>query len=213
MPRTTYHHGDLRRAAIAAAIELVRSGGTHALAVREVARELEVSPAAIYRHFPDREALVGEVARAARRALAGRMLVEMEGVDERDPRTRSIERFLAVGRGYLGFAEDEPNLLAVAFLPFDLPDGHDERPNPWQVVAEVLDDLVATGAMPVERRPGAETIAWSAVHGFAVLREARSFSVSGDPEPCVDSLLDAIARSLDLSPTLDAASNSSGRKP
>ena len=137
----------------------------------------------------------------------------MESVGGRDPQSRSIERFLAVGRGYLGFAEDEPNLLAVAFLPFELLDGHDEQPNPWQVVAQALDELVTTGAMPVERRPGAETIAWSAVHGFALLREARSFRVSGNPEPNVEALLEAIARSLDLSPGVDAASNGGARNP
>lgn len=203
VPRSTYHHGDLRRAAIAAAVERVRSGGPNALAVREVARELEVSPAAIYRHFPDREALVAEVARAARRELAQRMIDEVDRVDAPDPRARSIERFLAVGHAYLDFAADDPNLLATAFLPLDPPDAHDEQPNPWQVLGGTLDELVATGAMPVERRAGAETIAWSAVHGFAVLREARSFSVSGDPEPSVEVLLDAIARSLNVSRPTD----------
>jgi AcrR family transcriptional regulator len=203
VPRSTYHHGDLRRAAIAAAVERVRSGGPNALGVRAVARELEVSPAAIYRHFPDREALVREVARSARGELAGRMLDEVDRVDAADPRTRSIDRFLAVGRAYLAFAAEDPNLLAAAFLPIDLPDAHDERPNPWHILAGTLDELVATGAMPVDRRPGAETIAWSAVHGFALLREARSFSVSAAPEPNAEVLLDAIARSLGVSRSND----------
>jgi AcrR family transcriptional regulator len=200
VPRSTYHHGDLRRAAIAAAVERVRSGGPNALALREVARDLEVSPAAIYRHFPDRDGLLGEVARAARRELARRMLDEVDRVDATDPRTRSIDRFLAVGRAYLDFAADDPNLLAAAFLPIDPPDAHEEQPNPWHVLAGMLDELVQTGAMPADRRPGAETIAWSAVHGFALLRQARSFSVSVDPEPRVEVLLDAIARALELSP-------------
>lgn len=83
-----------------------------------------------------------------------------------------------------------------------MPDAHDEQPNPWHVLAGTLDELVATGAMPVERRPGAETIAWSAVHGFALLRQARSFSVGDDPEPSVKVLLDAITRALELAPQL-----------
>jgi Tetracyclin repressor-like, C-terminal domain len=32
-----------------------------------------------------------------------------------------------------------------------------------------LDELVAVGALPPERRPGAEVMAWSAVHGLAML--------------------------------------------
>lgn len=54
--------------------------------------------------------------------------------------------------------------------------------------------------MPVERRRGAEIVAWSAVHGFATLRATRSFESSGEPDPDPEALLEAIARSLDLEP-------------
>ena len=81
MARPTYHHGDLRRALVTTALELVRAGGPDAVTIREVARRVEVSPAAIYRHFPDREALVAEVARVARGDLARRMLAELQAVD------------------------------------------------------------------------------------------------------------------------------------
>jgi AcrR family transcriptional regulator len=198
MPRSTYHHGDLRNALVTAALELVRSGGPNAVTLREVARRLEVSPAAIYRHFSDREALLGDIARVARQDLARRMLDEVKRVDDVDPQTRSIRRLLAVGRGYLSFADEEPNLLAAAFLPSGTPDDEPEDPNPWHVLAGALDELVVTGAMPRERRSGAETIAWSAVHGFATLRASHSFHVSGERDPDAEALLAAIARSLDV---------------
>jgi AcrR family transcriptional regulator len=200
MTRSTYHHGDLRRALLAVAVELARSAGPDAVVLREVARRLEVSTAAIYRHFPDRDALLGEVARMARLALARRMLDEVELVHETDPRTLAIRRFTAIGRGYIHFAREEPNLLAAAFLPIPPPGDAAEDPNPWHVLAAALDELVATGAMARERRVGAETIAWSAVHGFAVLRAGRAFDVSGEPDPDPETVLDAISRSLDVSP-------------
>jgi AcrR family transcriptional regulator len=198
MTRATYHHGDLPRALVAVAVELARSGGPDAVILREVARRLQVSPAAIYRHVPDRESLLAEVARMARMDLAQRMLAEVERVRETDLRARSIGRFLAVGFGYLHFAQEEPNLLACAFLPIALPDDVAENPNPWDVLATALDELVSTGAMPPARRQGAETIAWSAVHGFAVLRAGHAFDVSGDPDPDPAAILDAIARSLEV---------------
>lgn len=199
MTRSTYHHGDLRRALQAEASELARSGGPDAVTLREVARRLGVSPAAIYHHFPDRDALLGEVAAMARRDLARRMLDEVEQVDETDLRTRSIRRFRAIGRGYLDFAQAEPNLLAAAFLPIEPPSGEvAEDLSPWHVLAAALDELVATGVMPLERRVGAEAIAWSAVHGFAILRAGRAFDVSGDPDPDPEAVLDAIARSLNV---------------
>ncbi len=200
MPRSRYHHGDLPRALLAEGLELARSGGPDAVTLREAARRLEVSPAAIYRHFPDREAFLGEVSRTVRRDLALRMLAEVDKVQEPDPSIRAIRRFLAVGRGYLSFAADAPNLIAVAFLPIEPADGVAESPNPWDVLAAALDDLVASGAMPPQRRSGAEVIAWSAVHGFAVLRAGHSFDVSGEPDPSEEALLTSIARSLDVRP-------------
>lgn len=199
MTRSTYHHGDLRRALVAEARELARVGGPDAVMLREVARRLGVSPTAIYRHFPDRDALLGELAGTARRDLAGRMLDQVERVDETDMRARSIRRFLAIGRGYLQFAREEPNLLAAAFLPIEPPAGEVSKdPSPWHVLAAALDELVATGAMPFERRIGAEVVAWSAVHGFATLRAGRAFDISGEPDPDPEAILDAIARSLDI---------------
>ena len=164
-----------------------------------------MSPAAIYRHFPDREALLGEVGAGARLDLARRMLQEIEGVKETDPHVGSIGRFLAIGRGYIQFAQENPNLLAAAFLPIAPPMGEAEDPNPWHVLAAALDELVAAGAMPVERRAGAETVAWSTVHGFATLRAGRAFDVSGERHPDPEALLDAIARSLDIRPTGEPA--------
>ena len=84
MARATHHHGDLRRALVDAGVELARSAGAAAVVLREVARRLGVSPAAMYRHFPDREALLGEVAHVARRELAGRMLDELDRVESQD---------------------------------------------------------------------------------------------------------------------------------
>lgn len=198
MVRDTYHHGDLPRSLVAAAVELARLGGPDGVVLREVARRLHVSPAAMYRHFPDRDALLGEVARIARGRLARRMLDEVERVRETDPRTRSILVFRAVGRGYLRFAQEEPNLLAAAFLPIMPSADAIEESSPWHLLAGALDDLVAAGAMPPGRRAGAETIAWSAVHGFAVLRAGHAFEASGEPVPDAEGVLDAIARSLEL---------------
>lgn len=198
MARTTYHHGDLPRALVAAAVELARGGGPDAVILREVARRVQVSPAAIYRHYPDREALLGEVAVIARRDLAQRMLDEAGRVRETDLRSRSVRRFLAIGQGYFDFARDEPNLLAVAFLPIEPPGEVIEDPNPWHVLATALDELVATGAMPPGRRAGAEAIAWSTVHGFAILQASHAFDASADPDPDPQAILDGIARSLDL---------------
>ena len=60
-----YHHGDLRRVLIEAALQLVEEGGADAVSVREAARRAGVSPGAPFRHFPSRDALMNAVAEEA----------------------------------------------------------------------------------------------------------------------------------------------------
>src|ERR671912_280040 len=71
--RATYHHGDLRAALVAAALELVAEKGVAGLSVAEAARRAGVSSAAPYRHFAGRSALLSAAATAAGRELSEQM--------------------------------------------------------------------------------------------------------------------------------------------
>src|ERR1700712_3054589 len=62
-----YHHGDLRRVLVEAALQLVEEGGAAGVSVREAARRAGVSPGAPFRHFPSRDALMKAVAEEAQR--------------------------------------------------------------------------------------------------------------------------------------------------
>ena len=57
-----YHHGDLARALLRQALETVAQGGAAELSLRAVARAAGVAPAAVYRHFADRRALLSACA-------------------------------------------------------------------------------------------------------------------------------------------------------
>src|SRR5207253_7714818 len=61
--RRGYHHGNLREALIRAALELIAAKGPGGFTFAEAARSAGVSPAAPYRHFRDRDALLADVAR------------------------------------------------------------------------------------------------------------------------------------------------------
>ena len=84
-------------------------------------------------------------------------------------------RLRALGGAYLQFAFDEPGLFRLAFgprgpWPTDLPArSHDEQVGPFRLLRQVLDELVAVGAVPPERRPGLEYVTWAQVHGVATL--------------------------------------------
>ena len=71
--RGRYHHGDLRRALLDAALEVLSREGAAALTLREVARRAGVTHAAPYRHFTDKQALLAAVAEEGFRMLAAEM--------------------------------------------------------------------------------------------------------------------------------------------
>lgn len=175
--RRTYHHGDLRRALLDASLELAREGGPDAVVLREATRRVGVSANAAYRHFADRDALLESVASRAQGRVADVIAETIAGVpDEGDERAVARRRFRAVGIGYLRFALAEPGLFRTAFgVPVDLRrSGSPEAVGacgrtPFQLLSDQLDAMVVSGSLPAEQRPGAELLAWSAVHGFAML--------------------------------------------
>jgi len=174
--RQNYHHGDLRHALLSAGIDLAREGGPDAVVLREATRRVGVSPNAAYRHFADRDALLTAVSDAALAELAASIDAIFDRIPEGDPETVARAQLRAVGTGYVAFALDQPGLFRTAFfVPADLetssaptkagPSGR----SPLELLSAALDALVKCGVMPAERRPQAEFLAWSSVHGFAIL--------------------------------------------
>lgn len=179
-PRTTYRHGDLRRALIDAGIALASDGGPDAVVLREATRRAGVVPNAAYRHFANRQALFEAVRAAALAALAVAMETELAAaaaqIDRNDPVAKARADLRAIGAGYLKFAQTQTGLFRTAFATPN-PVENDGDPakagpsglNPFQLLGAALDELVAVGVLPAGRRPGAEYLAWSAVHGLALL--------------------------------------------
>ena len=162
--RGTYRHGDLRRALIAAGMELARSGGPEAVVLRETTRRAGVVPNAAYRHFASRVDLLAAVRSAAIAAAAVAMEKEFARVQRRSTASRSADDAVqlaraslrAVGLGYERRAPDPERAGASGR-------------NPFQLLGDALDRYVESGLLAPQRRPGAEYLAWSAVHGLAML--------------------------------------------
>jgi len=108
--RTTYHHGDLEHALIEAAINLIARKGAAAFTLRELARRVGVSHAAVYRHFTDKSALLEAIATHGYQQLAARLRSSIAGV----PSSRVELRLLRIGTAYAMFAiEQEPRFRVM----------------------------------------------------------------------------------------------------
>jgi len=176
--RKTYRHGDLRAALVRAGLDLAREGGPQAIVLREATRRAGVAPNAAYRHFANHQAWFEAVRAATLGALARAMEAELQKAESLDdPAERARAMLAAVGRGYLGFAQTETGWFRTAFasgvfdveVPPDPARTADKGLNPFELLSYALDAMAQAGVLPADRRPGAEFLAWSSVHGLALL--------------------------------------------
>jgi len=174
--RTSYRHGDLRRALIEAGVDLAREGGPAAVVLREATRRAGVTPNAAYRHFADRQALLDAVCSSCQALVAHSIEADQAVISVMDPIEAARLKFRAVGTGYLRFALEQPGQFQTAFSASSDMDSATSSARagqsgltPFQLLTQALDTLVVVGLLPPERRPAAEFLAWSAVHGLAEL--------------------------------------------
>jgi AcrR family transcriptional regulator len=174
--RKTFRHGDLRNALLAAGIEMARIGGPNTVILRKATRQAGVSPNAAYRHFANQAELLDAVRSACFSQLAAAIEDEMKKCRPgRDPQAFARKSLRAVGMGYLGFAMREPGMFRTAFsVP---PAVYEQNPantasmglNPFQLLSLALDRMQESGLLSKKNRKDAEYLAWSTVHGLALL--------------------------------------------
>ena len=156
--RSTYHHGDLRAALVAAGLAMLEAGEPFSL--RALARQAGVSPTAPYRHFPDRDALES--------ALAVRGLQDlMVALAPNGQTPATSEEVAELGVRYVRFALARPALFRLMFGR-ECDDQNDERVH----AAAALHDHLATvlgHAFPDTDADALATAGWSLAHGLAFL--------------------------------------------
>ena len=164
--RRPYHHGDLRRAVVGAALEEIAARGPAVLSMREVARRAGVSHAAPAHHFGDRKGVFTAIA-----AEGFRMLHEATAQVTRDAGALS-----GIGLAYIRFALAHPAHFEVMFRPellhLDDEELLSERGRAFEIFYATV--RASLGQPDEERFKGAAIAAWAVVHGFASLWLSRA---------------------------------------
>jgi AcrR family transcriptional regulator len=160
--KTSYHHGDLRAALIAEGLRLLAARDAEDLSLREVARGVGVSATAVYRHFPDKAALMA--------ALAAEGLVMLSQVQHAayDAAGGGVAGFNATGAAYVRFALLHTALFRLIFA--NPPTGKivelaDSPDNAMRFLMENAAKLAPPGMEP--RIFALQS--WSVAHGLAML--------------------------------------------
>jgi hypothetical protein len=96
--------------------------------------------------------------------------------DTGDPAAFARANLRAIGAAYIAFAQREPGLFRTAFAGSAAAAAKpgearpvNAAPGPFELLGAALDLNVRAGTLRPERRPGAEFLAWSAVHGLSML--------------------------------------------
>jgi len=163
--KPNYHHGDLRAALVQEGLALLEARKSDDIGLREVARAVGVSATAVYRHFPDKAALLQALAAEglARLATAQKAAFEKAGGGKAG--------FWATGRAYVQFALDNPALFRLVFssAPDCSPTADPATlPEAFRMLRENAASLLPSDA-PDTAVDAAALEAWAKVHGLAVL--------------------------------------------
>lgn len=192
--KNAYHHGDLRRALIDAALTiLAEPGGAAALTLREVARRAGVTHAAPYRHFASKDQLLSEVAEEGFRQL-------LEAMEKRAARARNPRgRHRAVGIAYVEFAATHAAHYRVMFGA-QLDRGHEGLAAAASAAFDVLVQAIVDGQKAGQLRQGAAMelalTSWSAVHGLAMMIIDGRLTPTGLDEKSPEALARTVIRLL-----------------
>ena len=163
-----YHHGNLRAAAVAAAVEIIKDEGLDAVSMRNVAARAGVTHSALYQHFRDKRTLLSAVSEQGYRRLADRMRAARRraGGDE-------LAQIQALAVTYVFFAADEPAHFRIMNEP-ELTAGADEYPPLWEAhnaVVDLIFQAVEAAQLKAKLSSGdagqmAMTL-WTFTHGYA----------------------------------------------
>lgn len=157
-----YHHGDLRAALVDGAMQLLEDRSAAELSLRAVARLAGVSPNAPYRHFESKDALLAAVAEEGFKRLAS-----VTAASKGPPRKRLAQ----MGVTYVRFATENPRLYGLMFGPvlrdWDRFEGLVAAADAsFAVLVDAVAKVTGAGPKSVSREA---MLAWSAVHGYAML--------------------------------------------
>ncbi|MEJ6394479.1 TetR/AcrR family transcriptional regulator [Gymnodinialimonas sp. 2305UL16-5] len=169
MPKSGYHHGNLKQALVDAALRLIEQKGPTGFTLSEAAKNAGVTPAAVYRHFDGRETLIAECARQGHEMFADLMEHAFA-----DGKPSALAAFEATGRAYLAFARKFPGHYMAMFESGTSSNATPELAAAANKSREVLERAAEALSehIPPEKRPPPTMFSahiWALSHGVVEL--------------------------------------------
>ena len=156
-----YHHGDLRRGLLGAARAMLAHGDAETISLRELARRVEVSPRAPYRHFASKDALMSALATEGFEALKAELAA---AAGDASPGSELMAQALA----YVRFALHDPAMFRLMFS-YRMQDANETLRAAKQATKTLLAERVAADPRFGDDVQARALGCWALVHGLAIL--------------------------------------------
>jgi len=167
--KTSYHHGDLKNALIAAGIQTLSKEGVSGLSLRQVARRAGVSHAAPYAHFADKQALIAAISTEGYRKLYEKFSRVVEKFKDH-PRRQLMEMAWA----YMEFALNDTDhfkitLSGVIEKEKDYPAFVELTKKSFALVVNTVENCQKAGVLPAGPSDLLAVSLWGMLHGIVSL--------------------------------------------
>ena len=168
-----YHHGDLKNLLIKQVLDSVKNNNLEKFSIRKAARLLNVSPAAPYNHFSDKQALILSSIYYCKNEFINLLKNKILINESRENKKLSI-----LGKNYLQYANSNPEIFIFMFSQTL---SNKDRINSYDDFYELFSDAVKESFSLDDLRKrvsmnSAINSAWSIVHGTACLIASKTIS-------------------------------------
>ena len=167
--KPNYHHGNLRDELMKVAVKHLHETGVEKLSLRAIARELEVSQTAPYRHFKDKNTLLAALATDGFKTLKKKMLAAIKQCENNNGCALQ-----SCGIAYINFARQNPEKYQLMFGQgiIDRQQYIELMSNSkaaFNVLQEVIERGVQQGSFKDQGIEMVSNTAWALVHGLSTL--------------------------------------------
>ena len=164
--RSSYHHGNLKTTLLDVATKIIKSGNGDKLTIRHLASECQVSSAAAYRHYKNKNEILEAIATRGFAELTKLMQSKIKNTHD------DASRLLNLGTTYVNFAIKNPELFRVMFSAMLSNKQSDTFKETSHENYNLLIDTIKSGLASGEFQGNTDAVilgSWATVHGLAVL--------------------------------------------
>ena len=164
MEKKAYHHENLRQELIDAGVKIVAQEGIRALSLRRLAAECNVSHAAPYKHFKNKDDILAALTQPVQQLFAQKLLDGLNALENSDPQERLVE----MGVNYVRFMVENPDAAACG--------------DPLAIFRDTAVTYLQSAGVDSKHYEYDLIAMWGLVHGLSVMRVNRNW-VPAEPYP------------------------------